>query len=203
MRKDDLYDIFKDISILTKNGDLPKKTFLHPESDKDYYKRSSAGDILGKSRKNLSFVVPFEKMGERLGDVFWKKLKSMLLNLKSFDSKKIIEALEKEYLDSTKPDEKKQKEFVQHMTVKRMEEMNLEQNRQIKNLASVWTNLTSEQVNKLLNLAASFQQENTNKLVSQQALSSTEDNKQRTKTKAELKDTSKSMSSEESTSRDR
>jgi hypothetical protein len=94
MRKDDLNDIFKANSIMTKNGDLPKKTFLHPESDKDYYKRNSAGDTLGKSRKNLSFVVPFEKMGEILRDVFWKKLQSMLPNLKSFDSKKIIGALE-------------------------------------------------------------------------------------------------------------
>ncbi len=58
---------------MTKNGDLPKETFLHPESDKDYYKRSSAGDILGKSRKNLSFVVPFDKIDERLKDVFWQK----------------------------------------------------------------------------------------------------------------------------------
>jgi hypothetical protein len=73
MRKDDLNDLFKANSIMTKNGDLPKETFLHPESDKDYYKRSSAGDILGKSRKNLSFVVPFDKIDERLKDVFWQK----------------------------------------------------------------------------------------------------------------------------------
>jgi len=145
-------------------------------------------------------VVPFGKMGLSLKDVFWKKLQSMLPNLKSFDSREIIGAMEKEYLDSTKPDEKKQKEFVQQITFKRMEEMNLDQNRQIKIIASAWASLTSEQVKELLNLTANFQQRNTNKPMPQQGGSSTEENKQRTKTKAELKDTSKSMAKEESIS---
>jgi hypothetical protein len=69
MKKPALEVIFYGDFIMTQNEGLPKKTFLHPDSDKDYYKRSSKKDLLGKSRKNLSFVVPVQKLDERLKDV--------------------------------------------------------------------------------------------------------------------------------------
>jgi len=203
MNKTDLNDIFKNISIMTKTGGLPKKTFLHPESDKDYYKRSSTGDILGKSRKNLSFVVPVTKLDERLKDVIWKKLQSILSDLKSFDSREISAALEANLLVSRSPDEKKLNEELQQKIEKNIHKMDQGDLRIVHKCAKLVGNgnLTTEQKEEIVNFFKKF--ENLKFIKTSPSKSSsikTGENTPRTKTKGELKDTSQSRSTEESTS---
>jgi hypothetical protein len=187
---------------MTKTGGLPKKTFLHPESDKDYYKRSSTGDTLGKSRKNLSFVVPVTKLNERLKDTFWTKLKSILPGLNSFDNKEITEKLEKQFLNPKSSDETKLNEEHRRKVEKKLQEMDPEELRMVNWFVNIVGSLTTEQEKEnVLDFLKTFKKQNNTKTHTlQKGSSSTEDNKPKTKTKAELKDTSKQRSMAESTS---
>jgi hypothetical protein len=197
MNKTDLNDIFKNISTMTKTGGLPKKTFLHPESEKDYYKRSSTEDILGKSRKNLSFVVPVTKLDERLKSVIWKKLKSILPDLNSFDCKGIIEKLEKKFLDARLPNEKTLNEDLRQKIDIKLQKIDPEKLLFVNRLVNIALNLTTEQEKAILDFSKEFEnkKENNPEIVPQES-SLKQENKQRIKTKGELKDTS----TEESTS---
>jgi hypothetical protein len=189
---------------MTKTDGLPKKTFLHPESDKDYYKRSSTGDILGKSRKNLSFVVPVTKLDERLKSVIWKKLKSTLPDLDSFDSREISAALEANLLVSRSPDEKKLNEELQQKIDKNLQKMDQGDLRIVHKCAKLVGNgnLTTEQKEEIVNFFKKFEHQKIlikTSLQQQQSITRGE-HKQRTKPKGELKDTSQSRSTEETTS---
>ncbi len=182
---------------MTKTGGLPKKTFLHPESEKDYYKRSSTEDILGKSRKNLSFVVPVTKLDERLKSVIWKKLKSILPDLNSFDCKGIIEKLEKKFLDARLPNEKTLNEDLRQKIDIKLQKIDPEKLLFVNRLVNIALNLTTEQEKAILDFSKEFEnkKENNPEIVPQES-SLKQENKQRIKTKGELKDTS----TEESTS---
>ncbi len=187
---------------MTKTGGLPKKTFLHPESDKDYYKRSSTGDILGKSRKNLSFVVVITKLDERLKDVIWKKLQSILPDLKSFDNKEITDKLEKQFINPKSSDEAKLNEEHRQKMDRKLQEMNPAELRMVNWFVNIVGSLTTEQENEnVLDFLKTFKKQNNIKTsLEQQESIKTGKNTPRTKTKGELKDTSQSRSTEETTS---
>jgi hypothetical protein len=202
MKKTDLNDIFKNIYIMTKTGGLPKKTFLHPESDKDYYKRSSTGDILGKgkSRKNLSFVVLVEKIDKRLKDVIWTKLQSILPDLNSFDCKEITDKLEKKFLDSRLPDEKTLNEELRQKIDIKLQKCDSDKLWIVNRFVNVVEkgHLTTEE---FMEIIKTIENQNPAKTLAVPLESSSQqENKQRIKTKEELKDTSKSRATEESTS---
>jgi hypothetical protein len=185
---------------MTKTDGLPKKTFLHPESEKDYYKRSSTGDILGKSRKNLSFVVPVTKLDERLKSVIWKKLKSILPDLKSFDNKEITDKLEKKFLDSRLPDEKTLNEELRQKIDIKLQKCDSEKLRIVNSFVNKVGRLTSNQEKEISDLFTKFEkQTNTEATIVPKESSSTGEIIQRIKTKGELKDTSQTRSTEEST----
>jgi hypothetical protein len=176
MKKSHLSDIFKDISVLTKKGDLPKKTFLHPESSKDYYKRNLKGDTEGRSKKNFSFVVPIKNLNERLRDVLWKKLKSILPDLKSFDSREIIDKLEKKYLYSRLPNEKQLNEDFRQKVDKKLEKMDPKKLSIVNKCVNIVKSLTTDQENELVELLKKFELKNTETKTVSQDCSSTDKN---------------------------
>jgi hypothetical protein len=201
MKKPALEVIFYSDFIMTQNDGLPKKTFLHPDSDKDYYKRSSKKDLLGKSRKNLSYVVPVQKLDERLKDVLWTKLKSMLPDLNSFDCKEITDKLEKKFLDARLPDEKTLNEDLRQKVDKKLQKFHPDKLWIVNSFVNKVGRLTSNQEKEIADLFTKFEKQTNTEATSVPKNSSpTLDNKLRTKTKGELKDTSQSRSTEESTS---
>jgi hypothetical protein len=219
MKKTHLSVIFKDINILTDKGKLQKKAFLHPESEKDYYKRNSKEDIEGKCKKILSFVVPVTKLDERLKKAILKKLNSILGNnsnklnlilgkksknsnkLNSIDYDNITKQLKEKYLFNRSPDEKKQNEDLRQKINKKIQKLHPEKLGIVNSFVNKVGRLTSNQEKEISDLFTKFEkQTNTKATIVPKESSSTGENTPRIKTKGELKETSKSMSVEESTS---